>query len=307
MRAPGTLATRAEQVVLRERRAAARLLCVTPDFESAALALGLLEPGGLERILARADGPRGRARTALVSLPGRAERLHFKPVVHGGWLAPLLRDRWLRPRRPLRELRTHAALRAAGAPVPVPVLVAARRGGLFYRAALATVHEEESLDGAALLASGPSPAARRCAAAAAGAAVRLFHDAGGRHADLHLRNLLFRRRDGDIEAWLVDLDRARAAGPLGAGERMADLMRLYRSLEKLGLLEVVGARGCASFLAAYTAGDRALRRDLLRFLPRERARIALHRLGWRIARAARGSSARSGEQARLDPVEPRLR
>jgi hypothetical protein len=66
MRAPGTLATRAEAVELHELRDADRVLFVTPEFESAALALGLLAPGGLERILAGASGPRGRSRTALL-------------------------------------------------------------------------------------------------------------------------------------------------------------------------------------------------------------------------------------------------
>jgi hypothetical protein len=44
----------------------------------------------------------------------------------------------------------------------------------------------------------------------------------------------------------------------------------------------VGARGCARLLSAYTAGDRELRRALLRRLPRERRRLALHRLGYRL-------------------------
>jgi hypothetical protein len=59
---------------------------------------------------------------------------------------------------------------------------------------------------------------------------------------------------------------------------MAELMRLYRSLLKRGLREVVGSRACARFLAAYTAGDRELRRELLSHLPRERLRLTMHAL-----------------------------
>ncbi len=282
MRAPGTLATRAEPLELREQRDGDRVLYVTPEFESAALALGLLAPGGLEHILARASGPSGRSRTAVVSLPGCGERLHLRPVRHGGLLRALRRDRLLGLARPLAELRAHACLRAAGAPVPIPVLVAARRVRGFYRAAVATIHEEDTLDGIALLSSRAGEATRRRAASAAGSAVRALHDAGGRHPDLHIGNLLFRDRGGRVEALVVDLDRARVAAPLGAGGRMAELMRLHRSLVKRGLLAEVGVRGCAGFFASYTAGDRKLRGALLRRLPRERARLAIHALGWRL-------------------------
>jgi tRNA A-37 threonylcarbamoyl transferase component Bud32 len=285
MRAPGTLATRAEPVAFRERRTASRALFVRADFENAALALGLLEPGGLERALERAAGPRGRGRTAVVSLPGRSERLHLRPVLHGGWLRPLLRDRLLGLARPLAELRVHARLRALGAPVPIPVLVAARRMHGFQRAAVATVHEEGALDGFALLASPLDAAARQRAASAAGEAVRAFHDAGARHADLHLGNLLLRARGGGFEAWVIDLDRARIETPPGPRARMRELMRLHRSLVKYGLEQRLGLRARASFFASYTQGDRGLRRALLRQLPRERARLALHALGWRLARA----------------------
>jgi tRNA A-37 threonylcarbamoyl transferase component Bud32 len=282
MRAPGTLATRAEPIELRELRDGDRVLYVTPEFESAVLALGLLAPGGLERILSGASGPLGRSRTAVVSLPGRRERLHLRPLRHGGLLRAAGRDRLLGLARPLGELRALAKLRAAGAPVPIPVLVSARRVRGFYRAALATIHEEDSLDGIALLGSGADAATLNPAASAAGSAVRAFHDAGGQHADLHLGNLLFRGRGDRVGALLVDLDRARVAAPPGAAERMAELMRLHRSLVKRGLLARVGIRGCARFFASYTAGDRELRNALLGYLPRERARLAVHALGWRL-------------------------
>ena len=62
---------------------------------------------------------------------------------------------------------------------------------------------------------------------------------------------------------------------------MSELMRCYRSLLKRGLLDGVGQRGCVRFLAAYTGGDRELRSRLLARLPRERAKIAIHALGYR--------------------------
>ena len=119
--------------------------------------------------------------------------------------------------------------------------------------------------------------------------MRAFHDAGARHADLHLGNLLFRARGADFDIWVIDLDGARLAEPPSAQERMQELMRLQRSLVKHGLSERLGIRARASFFAAYTGGDRVLRSALLSSLPRERARLAWHVLGYRLARRLRSS------------------
>jgi 3-deoxy-D-manno-octulosonic acid kinase len=266
---------------LRARRAR---LVVDSDWSGAADARALLLPGELARRLADASGVRGRAATALLRARDGSCAL-LRPVRHGGLLAPLWAERLLGLGRPLRELRVAAELHARGAPVPRPLLVVGVRRGPFWQAALATAYEEGARDGVALLAAAPArePLARALDAAAS--AVRRFHDAGGRHADLHLGNLLFREGESACEALVIDLDGARAGGPPGSARRMRELMRLYRSVAKRGLAAQVGARGCARFLSAYCAGDRALRRALLAALPRERLRLARHAVGWRIARA----------------------
>jgi tRNA A-37 threonylcarbamoyl transferase component Bud32 len=262
----------------RRHDAGKRRWWVTADWESAALSLGLLEAGGCARLLAAASGPRGRAATAVVALPGRDASLHLRAVRHGGWLAPLWGDRLLGTGRPLAELRVNAALRAAGAPVPEPVLASAeRRGGPFWSAAVATVHEPDTADGLALLEAEPSPEQADRAVAAAARAIRAFHDAGGRHFDLHAGNLLFRGHD---ECLVVDLDKARRLERVTASARMAEIMRLYRSLVRRGLLVWLGDDACDQFLRAYTAADEDLRQALLEHLPRERARLSLHRLAW---------------------------
>jgi tRNA A-37 threonylcarbamoyl transferase component Bud32 len=114
-------------------------------------------------------------------------------------------------------------------------------------------------------------------ARAAGAAIRRFHDAGGSHADLNIKNLLLCDCGAGIEVIVIDLDRARADRPPSPARRMRELMRLVRSIHKRGVAEVVGMRGAAAALSAYCAGDRALRRALLAHLPRERRRLARHK------------------------------
>jgi hypothetical protein len=249
--------------------------------EERARALGLLEPGGLARLLAGERQAGGRGGTVRLTLPGDGTWL-LRPVLHGGWLGPLLGGALLSLARPRAELVTSAALRAAGAPVPRAVLVAGSRGrGPVWHAAVATEFEAAAEDAQRFLARGPARAELRAAARAAGDAVRRFHDAGGRHADLHLGNLLLRRRGAALDALVVDLDKARAGAAPDAARRMRELARLWRSAVKRGLAGAVGARGCAAFLAAYTRGDRELRHALLAHLPRERLRLRLHQLGWR--------------------------
>ena len=261
----------------REHRVGSRLLVVAHDLENAALRLGLPE-----RVLAAVPGPGGRAGTTLLELPGDTRRIHLRPVRHGGWLGPAW-GRWiLGLRRPQHELRITAALTAAGAPVPrAALLLGQRHFGPFWSATLGTVNEDGAIDGASFLASQPSPERLLRAAAAAASATRRFHDVGGRHADLQIRNLLIHERASHVEAIVIDLDRARLGQPPNPRRRMAELMRLYRSLVKRQLLETVGSRGLARFLASYTAGDRALRTALLQRLPAEQRRLAIHRLGYR--------------------------
>ncbi len=243
---------------------------------------GLLDPARVARLLAGARGDHGRVATAEVALPGAEERLVLRGLHRGGLLGPLLGRALWGPGRPLRELRATAALRAAGAPVPRPVLALAwRRVGPIWNGAFATVREPHAVDALVFLRSGPERGRLRAAARAAGRAVRRFHDAGGRHPDLHVKNLLLREERRAMEALVIDLDRARCGSRVPPARRMAELMRLYRSLRKRQLLEQVGTRGCVAFFHAYVAGERPLRQALLRSLPRERRRVALHALRYR--------------------------
>lgn len=265
----------------RRHRAGPRVVVVATPLEDAVCQLGLLEAGGLERLLARGAAGTGRARNAVVPLPGREERLHLRPFRHGGALAGVLGDRLPGLGRPLAELAANTSLVAAGAPVPRPVLVAGRRRGPgVWTAAVGTLHEENACGAAGLLSKGPSPERLLPIAAAAGTSLRRFHDAGGRHADLHVGNLLIREAGASPRVLVVDLDRARVASPVPARRRMTEIMRLYRSLVKRRLPGALAPEVIAHFLDGYTAGDADLRDALLAHLGRERLRLAIHRLGY---------------------------
>lgn len=272
---------------------------VRADLEPAVRAAGLLDAARLREILEERGGERGaegRSRTRVVSLAG-GTRVLLRPLRHGGVLAPLTRDLYLGLRRPRRELAVTARLRAAGAPVPAPVLALGLRGpGPWRRLVVGTELEEGAEDALAFLARAPGRRRILDAAAAAGRSVRRFHDAGGVHPDLHVKNLLVRetaRADGaaSVEVIVIDLDRARIETARPARARMAELMRLLRSLVKRDLLQTVGRRGCVRFLSAYVGGDRALRRALLAHRARGERRIARHARLWSDGRGPAPSDA----------------
>jgi len=257
-------------------------LVIDPTLEEAVRALSLHSPGGVDRLFARSVGATGRGETALVEIPGSSEKLVLRRLLHGGLLGPLLGSGFLGMSRPLRELRVTAELRSAGAPVPRPALALGNRiARPFYRPVVGTYLESEAVDALTLLESEPDLPRLLRAAEAAGSAVRRFHDEGGRHADLHLKNLLIRETGDTAECIIIDLDKARITPGLTPGERIAQIMRLFRSLLKRGVLESVGSRGCSRFFTAYCGDDRLLRRALWKRVDRELIKVAIHRLRYR--------------------------
>ena len=176
---------------------------------------------------------RGRGTVYEATLgPARVAVRHYR---RGGWMAPLLRDRYLdSPPRPFRELAVSEALRAAGVPTPrvVAAFVLRQRPG--YRADLALEWLEPGHDLEPLLKPGAYPVEARAAALrAAGRAAGLAHRAGLDHPDLQLRNLFVRPLpDGSWDAFLLDLDKARIRPAAGAQTARRALARLDRSLHK---------------------------------------------------------------------------
>ncbi|MFO0689260.1 MAG: lipopolysaccharide kinase InaA family protein [Myxococcota bacterium] len=274
-------------------------LFVADEHRAAVEALGFDEPGTCRAALARGRpiaGGRGPHR--LLALPGSDALLRLRPARHGGVFGAWLGDRFRSPERARRELAIWLALRRRGVDLPTPVAAIATRDAVFWRCHFAVLERSGARDGLAWLEADPDPATLRRGAVAFARALRRLHDAGVVHGDLHLRNLLFERvgadaaggeTDGGALACLfVDLDRARTLDAVPPRERLAELARLARSLEKHGLAPRVDARLRARVVVAYCAGDPSLRRALLEGRGPERRRLARHRLAWRAGRLLAG-------------------
>lgn len=244
----------------------------------------------------------GRGSMGQVELPGGA--LLVRRFQHGGLLRGLTGGRYLGPQRPFRELLLSEELRAAGFLTPRVVAARARRlAGFGWELELLTERVLGTRDlGFALseARAGRLPAGeRRALLVAAGELVARMHGVGFLHADLQPANILaepWLGNDAPVRLWLLDLDLSSWAAPLSEAERLTNLGRLWRHVERRerSLGPALSRADKARFLRAYDA----LRwRELGQRLESSRGRgAALHQLGhWldgrrRMARDPRSTS-----------------
>jgi 3-deoxy-D-manno-octulosonic acid kinase len=269
-----------------------RVADTTLVFDSALAAelvgLRLADPEARKRLFARAP-LRGRGAAPSVALR-RDVNVILRRYQHGGVFGRLTGMLHLGPSRALAELRVTARAEASGAPVPHVICLALwPAAGPFWSALIGTREERGARDLYEVLASADDAAARRPLLREVGGAVRKLHDAGVDHRDLQLHNILVAEDGGKRRIVVIDLDRAiyHSSGRLSSRLRARSLGRLFRSAVKNGLWPArVGRRELAAFMAAYTAGDRPLRRELRSFVRAEQAKLALHRLRYRFIRPA---------------------
>jgi len=231
-------------------------------------------------------------RAPLSRIAGARGPLLVRPYRKGGLLrhvrGRLFRGSW----RPLSELVLHRQLAAAGVPVAEAVGCVVQRRLSGWRGFLLTREEEGACDLEAWLYAGPQRGKFAPAGVLqrAGRAVRRLHDAGVSHPDLHPKNLLL-LRSGDV--LLIDLDRAPLSpGPLPEPQRLANLARLGRAIEKHRLRGLrVGRRQVLRFLEGYAGSPAAAHAWLERVRARVRRHLWLRRLWWKLSGATRTAAA----------------
>jgi len=181
----------------------------------------------------------GRGIAYAVPLPKSDERIVVRHNRHGGMFAPLTRDLFRRPTRAPHELNTSERLRAAGVATPVML------GYILYhvipgvvRADIFSREIRDSFDLSGILIS-PEPADVLHAWSATHRLVAALADAGARHRDLNVKNILLHRTPAHgFDAYVLDVDRVEfTEDRLEANE--ANIARLMRSARKWQ--EVFGA------------------------------------------------------------------
>lgn len=263
-------------------------LLVAREFENRAITEGLVDAAGFDALMATAKHGRG-GRGPHRMLERGGDPIRLRPNLRGGVLARWLGDRHLCPSRSFSEFQVSTTLRERGLCLAVPVLAVGRRHGLFWHSAYASIDRPAASDGAAWLARDPDPARLRQATRALAQALRQFHDAGGLHGDLQLRNVLIEPTEAEHEGESlrcvpIDLDRTRIGRRVSPRARMRELARFARSLEKSDRSDLLSPRFVALAMAAYCDGDRRLRRSMLRWRRVEARRMRRHRVAWWLRR-----------------------
>lgn len=202
---------------------------------------------------AELGGATGRGRVHFVRAPDGTGTWVLRHYHRGGWMARLTSDRYLwtglESTRAWREWRL--TRRLAGIGLPVPRVIGARviRRGLTYTGDLLTGRIEDAITLVDILREGPLPSG---AWRQLGAVLRRFHEAGVRHDDLNVANVL---RNTEGRFFVIDFDKAAIVPPGAWRER--NLARFRRSLDKHARLAphfAFSETDWAELRAGYAAG-----------------------------------------------------
>jgi tRNA A-37 threonylcarbamoyl transferase component Bud32 len=219
----------------------------------------------------------GRGQLVQLSLTADGvERALVRRSLRGGVLGRLCGEIYLSigfP-RPVKELRVSEYARSHAVQTPEIIAAAVEKAdALFYRGAVVTRQIAYGLDlQEAALAYAPidreSIAEKRRCIDSFGRLIARMHGAGIYHADLHLKNVL---KSGD-ELYLLDLDAARIFGRMSDYRKRANLLRLYRSVQKINrrkraITRTDLLRFAHSYAAESGRSEKILSKELTKMLP----------------------------------------
>jgi len=235
-----------------------------------------------------------KGRTLHPSIPVRnGERMVLRQYVHGGLFRNFTRSLYLFGSRSFLELALIEEIRSCGIPTIQPI-AAIHRFILppLYQAYLLSLEIPYSKDLIQYFQEiGPRPShenilLKRRTIRSAGLLLRRFHQSGFYHGDLQLKNILVA---GD-QLLLIDFDRSYRKRTLSLRERMKNLLRLNRSVEKWGLLGLPITRTDRwRFFLAYAGEDAAIQKAMKKVIWTYSIRHFLYRLGWTFEKIVRSS------------------
>jgi len=156
---------------------------------------------------------------------------------HGGLFGRILKDLFWDASRPLSELSIcEVARRGRINTTEIIAIIKNKIVGPLYKCRLVTREIKNSVDLIELL-SHPEDnqfdIQKREIINKMAKAVKGMHDAGIYHADLHLKNILVQSDEGGcVNVFIIDLDKSKQLEKVGFQNRMKNIMRLDRSLEK---------------------------------------------------------------------------
>jgi hypothetical protein len=231
------------------------------------------------------------------SIPIRdGERMVFRQYFHGGLFRNFTRNLYLFGSRSFQELALTEEIRSCGISTIQPI--AAIQRFIFrplYQASLLSLeipHSKDLIQYFQEIGSHPfheNLILKRKTIRSAGLLLRKFHQSGFFHGDLQLKNILVA---GD-QLFVIDFDRSYRKKNLSISERMKNLFRLNRSVEKWRRLGLPITRTDRwRFFLAYAGEDVTIRKAMEKAIRTYSIRYLFYRCGWALEDIVRSSGFR---------------
>ena len=247
------------------------------------------------------------------------ERFIIRDYRHGGLLGKLFGGVFLNGNRPLKELFTSETASQRGVPSAEVIAIAKRRlWGLFYKAKFISKEIDGAVDMVEFLKKSSPEFIQTYKKPVIFALVKLIrnmHEAGIYHADLHLKNVLLKKDStGKFTAYIIDLDKSVVLDKLDIQQRIRNLLRLDRSLEKLRWLSgkdyksnvpvslddkpgeslnqkiaTISKTDRIRFFKAYMLFDSAIDKNWKMYIRQYPSHHSLHKFWWRVSGLSRSN------------------
>ena len=215
---------------------------------------------------------------------------------HGGLFGKILRDIFWNSLRPLRELSICEAAGKSGIKTSEVIAIVKNRVlGPIYKCRLVSKEITGAIDLMELLLNAEKNklvARKRQIISKTAKAVKEMHGAGIYHADLHLKNILIQSAVGKVDVYIIDLDKSRQYEKISLHQRMRNIMRLDRSVEKMIKNNRVtfdetypfpiSGTDKLRFLKEYIKTDNKSEKPLRYYLQSYNTSHNLHRLWWSV-------------------------
>jgi len=240
------------------------------------------------------------------------ERFIIRNYRHGGLLGKLFGKVFYDGNRPLNEIYVNEIAFRKGVPTAEVIAITKRKlWGLFYKADLISKEIHGAVDIAQFLKESSLrfiQKSKKSIIYALVRSIRNMHDAGIYHADLHLKNILLKGdSNGEFNAYIIDLDKSVVLNELNIDQRIKNLLRLDRSIEKLrwlsGEIDISQNDGSGErvthvslsqkigliskidrirFFKSYMLYGNALDKDWKRYVRQCHSQHVMHKLWWRV-------------------------
>ena len=226
-----------------------------------------------------------KGRTLHPTIPlEQGKRMVLRQYSHGGLLRAITGNLYFVGARSFRELALAEEIRSCGISTISPIgAIHHRIFSPFYQAYFLSLEVPNAIDLIQYFQEiGTRPtrqnlSLKRKTIRSAGVLIRQFHQAGFFHGDLQLKNILI----AGEQLLLIDFDRSYRKKSLSLKEKMRNLLRLNRSVEKwiqqgLSLTRTDRWR----FFLAYAGDDGKIQEAMEKALRTYSLRSLFHRFGW---------------------------